>query len=440
MPKITAAAKRPAALRHGTPTLVVATTVGNALEFFDFTAYSFFAIVIGKLFFPSLSPYLQLLTSVATYGIGYVARPLGGFFFGAYADKHGRKSALTATILLMATGCALIGLAPTYAQAGLLAPAIIVFARILQGFSAGGEVGTSTTVLVEHAQARHRGFFGSLQFASQGLGVVFGAALSLTLTACLSQAEIEQWGWRVPFLIGVAIAPLALVFRARLHEVPRAAVAPTGNAINEPSRHNPIAEIFSHHWRTLCAATLLIIGSTVCSNIITFYVPTYAISELHIAPSYAIAAALTSGITIVLASPLAGFLSDRFSRKTVVIWARISLILVLLPLFHWMSVSPSAARLLISVGVLSILMAMSTAPSITVVPEMFPKAVRATGMSIVYSVGVSIFGGFSLTAAVWLTHTFNSHLAAAYYTVACTAVSTIALLFIADRTGKALED
>ncbi|SMG54910.1 MFS transporter [Paraburkholderia susongensis] len=420
-----------------TRTLVIAATIGSALEFFDFTAYSFFAIVIGKLFFPSLSPYMQLLMSVTTYGVGYVIRPVGGLIFGSIADTYGRKKAMTATVLLMAAGCAVIGFAPTYAQVGGFAPLIIVVGRALQGLSAGGEVGTATTILVESASPNRRGLLGSLSFASQGLGVVMGGLVAFAINHNLSNSEIESWGWRVPFYCGVCIAFVALALRTRMAEAEGQPHHDSGVLTNATATaRSPVLDAFKHHFPSICFGVLLIIGSTVCANIVTFYMPTYAISVLHMAPSNALAAAIVSGVVVCVASIGAGILSDRFGRKTVILYARIGLIVALYPAFRWISLDPTPVNLMVAVAVLSTFSALTTAPSITMIPEMFPRSLRASGMSVVYSVGVSVFGGFAQTSAVWLIHVTGSTLAPAYYTMICVAVSTLSLLFIRDKTRQ----
>jgi MHS family proline/betaine transporter-like MFS transporter len=197
---------------------IVATTIGNGLEFFDFTVYGFLALVIGKLFFPTFNSYGQLLLTVASFGVGFVMRPLGGIVIGAYADRAGRKKAMTLTIFLMALGCALIAFTPTYAAIGVAAPIVIVLARLIQGFSAGGEVGASTTLLVEHATPANRGYMASWQFASQGLGVMLGAIVVGALTFSLTPEAMQSWGWRVPFVIGMLIAPVGMYIRRHLEE------------------------------------------------------------------------------------------------------------------------------------------------------------------------------------------------------------------------------
>lgn len=412
--------------------LIFAATIGNALEFFDFTVYSFFALTIGKLFFPNMSSYGQLLASVATFGVGFVMRPLGGVVIGAYADRAGRKPAMTLTIFMMALGCALIGLAPTYAQIGVAAPTIIVLARLLQGFSAGGEVGASTTLLIEAGTPVNRGLLGSCQFASQGLGVSLGALMAGLLTTFLHPASLLAWGWRVPFLMGVAIAPLGMWIRRRLEEQQVSTDA-------RPVRM-PVLAVLRDHWRRALLGTLLTMGSTVIAYVVTFYMPTYAIHELKVPASTALLAGLLSGVVTFIVGPLAGLLSDRISRRALVFWPRVAVVLLIWPAFQWLSSGPDAARLLITVGGLSVLLALQAAPAITMLPEMFPRAVRTTGMAIVYSVGVAIFGGFAQTIATWLIKATGDLHAPAWYVMVCAALSCLALPFIRDLTGKPLED
>ncbi|MHA7186614.1 MFS transporter, partial [Burkholderia pseudomallei] len=206
--------------------LIAAAAVGNALEFYDFTVYSFFAILIGKLFFPVHSPFGQLMLAVASFGVGFVTRPLGGLVIGVYADRAGRKRAMIATLLIMALGTATIAVAPTYAQIGIAAPLLLVAARLLQGFASGGEVGASTTLLIEQAPQARRGFYASFQFSSQGLAALAGALTGVLLTSTLSAAQLESWGWRVPFVIGTLFAPLGYWLRRTVDEAPAPASAP----------------------------------------------------------------------------------------------------------------------------------------------------------------------------------------------------------------------
>lgn len=413
---------------------IVATTIGNALEFFDFTVYGFLALVIGKLFFPSFNAYGQLLLTVATFGVGFVMRPLGGIVIGAYADRAGRKKAMTLTIFLMALGCALIGFAPTYAQIGVAAPILIVIARLIQGFSAGGEVGASTTLLVEHATPTTRGYMASWQFASQGLGVMLGAVVVGALTFTLSSEAMQSWGWRVPFIAGMLIAPVGMYIRRHLEESlelpPAGAAAP---------RESSLKIVCTQHGRTVLAGILTIVGATTAAYVVTFYMPTYAVRELGLTPSVALFGAALTGLISFAFAPFVGKLSDVVGRKPLILWSRIALAVVIYPCFLWLVASPTPMTLFVVLGLLSLGLVVQTVPGITMLPEMFPKAVRASGMSLVYSVGVALFGGFAPFISTWLVGASGSKLAPAWYLVGMTLVSLLGLLWLRDRTGSDID-
>ncbi|MDM0068193.1 MFS transporter [Variovorax sp. J31P207] len=414
---------------------IVATTIGNALEFFDFTVYGFMALLIGKLFFPTSTAYGQLLLTAATFGVGFIMRPLGGIVIGAYADRAGRKKAMTLTIFLMALGCALIALAPTYARIGVAAPMLIVLARLIQGFSAGGEVGASTTLLVEHATPADRGYMASWQFASQGLGILLGAVAVGLLTATLSPAALESWGWRVPFFLGMLIAPVGMYIRRHLEE----SLDVETPAARAKARRSSLSVVCSEHGRTVLAAILSIVGGTAAAYVVTFYMPTYAVRELGLPPTVALFGAALTGLLSFGLAPFIGRWSDRIGRKPLIVWSRIALVLMIYPGFLWLNQSPTPAVLFAVVGLLSITLVIQTVPGITMLPEMFPKHVRASGMSLVYSVGVALFGGFSPFISTWLLAVTGNRLAPAWYLLAMTLVSLLGLLWLKDFTGKDID-
>ncbi len=424
------------------PRTIAALTIGNALEAFDFTVYTFYAILFGKLFFPVADPQNQLLLSIATFGVGFVVRPLGSIVMGNYADRHGRKAAMTLTIMLMAGGCAMIGLAPTYAQAGLLAPFIIVGARLLQGFSAGGEMGAAVTLLMESGTPRDRSFMTSWFVGSQGLGIMLGAALAAFLAFALPPAELESWGWRVPFLLGVTIAPVGLYIRSRLHEtlvVDQAHPGKRGSvqaaAAAGPS---PLAALLRHHKLAVFWGVLLIMGSSV-SAYVMLYMPTYAMRELGLpAHSALLAGVASSGISMLLA-PLAGKLADAWGRKPLILAARGAFIVLAYPCFLWLGNRPSLPALLVIVSVLSVLYTLNAVPTLTLLPEMMAMRVRATGTSISTGLGLSLFGGTTQLIVVWLIALTGSKLAPALYLMGALALSTLPLLFILDHTGKPID-
>ncbi|QRF56085.1 MFS transporter [Variovorax paradoxus] len=414
---------------------IVATTIGNGLEFFDFTVYGFLALVIGKLFFPTFSGYGQLLLTVATFGVGFIMRPLGGIVIGAYADRAGRKKAMTLTIFLMALGCAVIAFTPTYASIGVAAPVLIVLARLIQGFSAGGEVGASTTLLVEHATPQNRGYMASWQFASQGLGVMLGAVVVGALTFTLSPENMQSWGWRVPFVLGMLIAPVGMYIRRHLEESLQ--IAP--ESASAPRRESSLKIVCSQHGKTVLAAILALVGGTTAAYVVTFYMPTYAVRELGLTPSVALFGAALTGLISFAFAPFVGLLSDRVGRKPLILWSRVFLVVLIYPGFLWLNASPTPAVLFIVLGVLSLGLVGQTVPGITMLPEMFPKAVRASGMSLVYSVGVALFGGFAPFISTWLLNATGSKLAPAWYLVVMTLVSLLGLLWLRDHTGRDID-
>jgi MFS transporter, MHS family, proline/betaine transporter len=405
--------------------LIAACTIGNALEFFDFVVYSFFAATIGKLFFPAADPTAQLLLSFATYGVGFFLRPLGGVVLGAYADRRGRKRATVLTLMMMA-------LAPTYAQIGVFGPMLVIIGRLIQGFSAGGEVGASTTLLSESAPNHQRGFYGSWQLASQGLAVLAAAGIAFAITSLLSKDEVESWGWRIPFISGILIVPVGLWLRSALEET-HANEAEAGTA-----QVSSLREVFRGHWRRLLLGVMLIIGGTAANAIIVLYMATYAVRQLGMPPTSGLMAGLTAGFVTLVVAPLSGALSDRIGRRPVAGVSYLLIALLIYPAFLLINASPTLPTLLSVVAVLAALNAAGGAPSILTLTEIFPTEVRATGMSLVYALGVAIFGGFGQFIVTWLIQALATPIAPAYYVIGCCVSSLIALSMLPEMARKQL--
>ncbi|WMD19776.1 MFS transporter [Achromobacter seleniivolatilans] len=423
--------------------VIAGTTIGNALEFFDFTVFTFLMLVIGPLFFPAASGYGQLLLTTATFGVGFLMRPVGGMLIGSYADRHGRRAAMTLTLWLMGLGCALIAAAPTYAQMGVAGPVLMVLARLIQGFAAGGEVGASTTLLVEHAPADKRGFYSSWQFGSQSLGVMLGALTVAILTAALSKDQMQSWGWRVPFVIGILTVPVGAYIRRNLEET----LEPAGQTVGaqaapgqaSASNHQPLRRVFAEHKAQVVKGILLVIGGMVCAQIIGFYMPAYANKELGLPATSTLFASVVLGAIGFVIAPFVGMLADHVGRKKVIFWSRAATVCVLLPCFQWLVAAPSTERLMAVIALLAVLLALQTAPVITMLPELFPKAVRTTGMSVVYGLGISVFGGFAQFFVTWLLHVTKNPMAPAWYLMVTVTLSTVVLFWIQDRTGQVID-
>ncbi|MGS1096786.1 MFS transporter (plasmid) [Aquamicrobium terrae] len=414
--------------------VVAAVTLGNALEFYDFLIYSFFAAAIGKAFFPIGSEIGSMLASLATFGVGFFFRPLGSIVLGAYADRRGRKAAMSLTLGLMALGTGIIAFAPTYAQIGVLAPALIVAGRILQGFSAGGEVGASTSMLAEAAPVHQRGFFISWQMASQGLAILVAALISFSLTELLDTVSLESWGWRVPFVIGMLIAPVGMYIRRNLKETFARELDPHAKEGGESA----IADLASGHLKLSLMSTLIQAGSQITSYIFIIYLPTYAVVQLKMPASLALSAVVVSGIVAFLASPLLGSLSDRIGRKPLAWASRILSIAVAIPSFHLMNMQAPTWALMLMLAGLAVLAAMCAVGNLTLVTENFPARVRASGMGIAQAIGAAIFGGFAQFTATWLIGVTGDSLAPAYLVIFCCLISMVPLFYLRETRGVVL--
>lgn len=415
--------------------VIAAITIGNGLEFYDFTVYSFFAVLIGKLFFPVSGSLGQLMLSLATFGVGFVARPLGGLLIGLYADRVGRKPAMALTLWLMGLGSLLFVVSPTYAQAGLAAPMLIVLARLLQGFALGGEVGASTALLMEYADDDSRGYYGSWQLFSQGVSVLLGAVVGLSLTNGLSPDALQSWGWRVPFAIGILVIPLGLYIRRHLEETaetPAAGAAPGHEGAG-------LAEIFRGHGRVVVAGGLLTIGGTSATYIVLHYMTSYAATVLKIPLGLSMSAGCVAALVQVALSAYAGRLSDRIGRKPAILWSRVAMLALVYPAFLLLNARPSLVTLLGVVAMLALPLVLNVVPTVVLITELFPRRIRASGLSVVYCIGVLVFGGFAQLIATWLIELTGNASAPALYVIGCGVISLVGLAMVPETAGKRLE-
>jgi MFS family permease len=398
---------------------ITATVVGNALEFYDFLAYATFAVYIGKAFFPARSELGSLLLSLATFGVGFFTRPLGGLLIGAFADRAGRRPALMLTIGLMAVGSLAVAITPTYEAIGIAAPLILVAARLVQGLALGGEVGPSTAVLLECAPPDQRGAYTSWQASSQGMAILACGLIGAALGAILSKEQLSQWGWRVPFALGLIIVPVGLYIRRRL---PETLLSPGTRRGSDVLRF-----LWKGHLRSLVLAVLAIMGATVSVYVIN-YLTTYALTALGLPASKAMLATLTQGVIITAASFWSGRLSDRFGRKAVMIPFRVGLILAIYPAFVFLTDQKTAWALVSVTAVLSLLQVPSTVALLAAVTEIFPNQARSSGLAIAYAISVSVFGGSTQFVIAWLIGTLEDPLAPAYYVIVTSLVSLWAIL------------
>lgn len=397
--------------------IVIATSAGNALEWFDIAIYGFFAIYIGKHFFPTTNPTASLLLTFGTFGASYLVRPIGGVVLGAYADKHGRKAALMMSVTLMMIGTAIIALIPTYASIGLAAPIGVFAARLVQGFSAGGEFGASTAMLIEHAPHR-RGFLASWQFATQGLSTLMAATCGFALARWLPHGALESWGWRVPFFFGLLIGPLGLYLRRFLEDAP--------DFTEAVHTQTPVRDVFTAQKRMVLVATGALAVST-SVNYLLQYLPTFAIRELHLPASTSFAATMLGGAILTCVTPFAGHLSDRIGRLTQMTTVGLLFLATTYPAFSFTLAHLSTLTLFALVAWLALLKSIYFGALPALMSEIFPAATRSTGMSVAYNIGVTVFGGFTPAVVTWLISATANRSAPSFYLMVTATVSLAAL-------------
>lgn len=408
--------------------VIVAASLGNALEMFDFTVFSFFAAIIGHQFFPVDSASGQLLLALGTFGVGFLARPLGGVLIGGYADRSGRKAAMTLTIGLMTLGTGVIACSPTYAQIGLAAPVLIVIGRLLQGFSAGGEIGASTTYLMESGTSARRGFMVSWQMISQGVSTVLGALCGVLLSSLLSHDSLLAWGWRVPFVLGLLIGPVGLYIRNNLDET----------HTEGHREQSAFGELMREYSGRLIHGVLMILGGTTSMYILGYYMPLYAVKTLHLPQAASFLAGCAAGIALIVGGLMSGQLVDRMrKRKPLLCVTAGSSFLMIYPLFALINQHPSVALLVFAAFITVLVGTVGSAAFFLLILELFPRHLRTTGLSIVYAFGVTLFGGFAQFNVTWLLRATGDPMSLAWYLMATGGISFVALLLFREAERQA---
>jgi MFS family permease len=410
------------------PYQIAAAVIGNALGWYDFLVFGFFTVIIARLFFPSASQYASLLLTTATFGVGFFMRPVGGIFLGIYSDRRGRKAALLLVIALMTVAIAMIAFAPTYAAIGVGAPILIVLARLIQGFSAGGEFASATAFLTESAPATQRGYYGSWQMVGQGLAVLIGAILGTVLTRMLTPEALDGWGWRIPFLFGLIIGPLGLYIRRSLDETSAFLQARQG-----PAARQSAGSLLALHVKEMLACLGMVVTGTITFYVVLIYIPTFARTQLHLPLDQAFLAQSIGLAVEVVLIPICGALSDRIGRKPVMIAALLLNLVVTYPLFAWVSANPSFGSLLTMQIILCGLFGVFNGPISTALAEQFPTRVRSTALAISYNIAVMLFGGFAQFFVTWLIAATGTPIAPAYYLMFGAAVGLLAAFFLKER-------
>ncbi|MFF5790560.1 MFS transporter [Paeniglutamicibacter sp. NPDC012692] len=405
---------------------VISSSIGAALEWFDIIVFATFAVVIAENFYPESDGTFALILTFATFAISYLIRPLGGVVLGSYADRKGRKNALTLTLMLMMLGTLIMALAPTYAQVGVWGAVIILISRLIQGFSAGGEFGTATAFLIETAPHR-KAFYSSWQVAAQGASMLLAAAFGYVLTQWLSEEALYSWGWRVPFFVGLLIGPVGLYIRAKLDE--------TEEFTKGEKEHAPLKVLLVHHYGRLLAGSA-VIGVATISVYMILYMPTFAVKNLHIPATAAFLGGVVAGLIALVGVPFVGHLADRVGPAKVMTYAAIAALLLAWPLFQLMITNPTVPTLIIVIALLGVLMAFYFGPLPALLSSMFPAAIRGTGLAVTYNVGVTLLGGIAPLVLTWLLSVTGSLNAPSLYYMAIAVISLVGLYFVRTRYNQ----
>jgi MFS family permease len=377
---------------------VIRVSSGNFLEMYDFMVFGYYASAIGKAFFPSGNPFLSLMLSLMTFGAGFLMRPLGAIVLGAYTDKHGRRAGLILTLSLMSVGIFSIACMPGYATIGLLAPLFVLVGRLLQGFSAGMELGGVSVYLSEIATPGHKGFYVSWQSGSQQVAVMFAALVGVVLSSILPPEKMTLWGWRVPLLLGCVIVPFLFRLRRSLQETDEFVAR----------KHRPttseILRSLSANWGIVVVGTMMVTMTTVSFYMITAYTPTFGNSVLHLANIDSLLVTLCVGASNLFWLPVMGALSDRIGRRPLLLVFTILMLATAYPAMLWLVREPSFARLLTVELWLSFIYGSYNGAMVVFLTEIMPIDVRTSGFSLAYSLATAIFGGFTPAISTYLIH------------------------------------
>jgi MFS family permease len=410
---------------------VLRVSSGNFLEMYDFMVFGYYAAAIAAAFFPSKDPYAGLMLSLMTFGAGFLMRPLGAIVLGAYADRHGRRAGLLLTLSLMAVGTLSLALTPGYAMIGLVAPLLVLAGRLLQGFSAGMELGGVSVYLSEIAPPDRKGFYVAWQSASQQVAVVAAAVIGLVLAGRLGHAAMNAWGWRVPLLVGCLIIPVLFLLRRSLKETEVFA------ARTEHPTMGAIALSLAAHWRVVAVGMMLTTMTTVTFYMITAYTPTFGVSVLHLSSFTAFIVTLCVGLSNLIWLPIMGAVSDKVGRRPLLIACTLAMMVTAYPAMVWLTGAPSFVRLLSVELWLSFLFASYNGAMIVFLTEIVPAHLRATGFSLAYSLATAVFGGFTPAVSTWLIHETGNRAMPGVWLSAAAAMGLAATL-LARETSEHL--
>ncbi|MFI2635577.1 glycine betaine/L-proline transporter ProP [Streptomyces collinus] len=414
---------------------VKAAALGNAMEWFDFGVYSYIAVTLGKVFFPSGNPTAQLLSTFGAFAAAFLVRPLGGMVFGPLGDRVGRQKVLALTMIMMAAGTFAIGLIPSYATIGVGAPILLLAARLVQGFSTGGEYAGASTFIAEYAPDKRRGFLGSwLEFGTLA-GYIAGAGLVTIMTALLSADDLTSWGWRIPFLIAGPMGIIGLYLRMRLEETPAFAAEAEKAENNRPK--TPLREMVTGQWRALLLCVGLVLVFNVTDYMLLSYMPSYLTGQLHYDETHGLLVVLGVMAVMMIAQPFAGALTDRVGRRPVIATGCAGFLLLSVPALLLIR-EGSLLAVALGMGALGLLLVCFTASMPSALPALFPTKVRYGSLSIGFNVSVSLFGGTTPLVVTALIGATGNMMMPAYYMMAAAVIGGFAVWRMTESAGRPL--
>lgn len=413
--------------------ILIAGCVANVLEWYDFALYGYFASILARLFFPAQDELTSLISTFEIFAAGYLMRPLGAAVFGNLGDKVGRKKVLIVSVILMAASTTLIGVLPTHAKIGIMAPILLTLLRLVQGFSVGGEFTGTISFIVEHGQQSRRGFSGSLATFSLIGGILLGSAMGALITSVLSVEAITSWGWRIPFVFGIVVGGVGFYLRFGIEETPMfKSLEDKGGVVR-----TPILEALTHYWREIFITMGTTWAGSATFYIIFIYLTTYLLSEIKIPFSTALHINTISMVILMMASPFMGALSDRIGRKPVLTIGCLGIAILSYPLFLFLS-GGNILYVLGAQAVFAVELAMVFAPLGATLVELFPTRVRLSAMSLGYNLGFSIFGGTAPLVATYLIKETGSKVAPSIYLIFSALVSLLVFLRIRETYNDSL--
>jgi MHS family proline/betaine transporter-like MFS transporter len=405
---------------------IFASVIGNGLEWFDFLIYGYFSKFIAQVFFPTGNGFVSIMLTLATFAVGFVVRPVGGILLGIYADRAGRRQALSLLIVSMAASTLLMGLAPGYAQIGIAAPLVVVLARVLQGLSVGGQFATASAMLVEYAPPGRKMYYGSFNMSAQAVAALLSSGVSYLLTTRLTHDQLAAWGWRLPFLFGALAGPLGFYIRHRVAESPE--FERLRAHADTPPRMT-VRQFFRNHGRAaLCAMGVIAVG-TATNYVWHSYIYVYVERQLHLPLSSALFGGFIAGGLNLLLFPISGRLADRYGPYRLFYPIAIAWMICAYPLFKFVVTNPTPGHLIAAQIVASVFLAAMSGPHPGMLATLFPVRMRSTGVALSYNIAVTLFGGMAPLTITGLTHLTGSSLTPAFYLIFAGAISLTLVFF-----------